>query len=54
MKAFKAGVHGVLRVSAYGCETTGELLCAILRVSSLTVSLQSCGQWRLAGEQSLL
>lgn len=43
MKAFKAGVHGVLRVSAYGCETAGELLCAILRVSGLTVSLQSPG-----------
>lgn len=54
MKAFKAGVHGVLRVSAYGCETTGELLCAILRVSSLTVSLQSAAQLPLAENQRLL
>lgn len=53
MKAFKAGVHGVLRVSAYGCETTGELLCAILRVSSLTVSLQSPAQLPLAENQRL-
>lgn len=30
MKAFKAGVHGVLRVSAHGCETAGELLCAVV------------------------
>ena len=54
MKAFKAGVHGVLRVSAYGCETTGERLCAILRVSSLTVYSQSPGQLRLAEKQRLL
>lgn len=27
MKAYKAGAHGVLRVSAYGWETTGELWC---------------------------
>lgn len=53
MKAFKAGVCGVLRVSAYGCETTGELLCVILRVSGLTVSLQSAGQLWLPEKQRL-
>jgi len=44
MKAFKAGVHGVLRVSAHGCETAAELLCAVPCLQ-LTVSLQSPGQF---------
>lgn len=38
----------------YGCETTGELLCALLRVSSLTVSVRSPGRSWLAEEGRLL